>query len=108
MCLDPSCQRQMVADGVTEPVKVTACVSWENKHTPIIEIVSNPMVSAAFNGAQGRPGASVATGMNRSVRLTEKTVEAGNDTPFQHPEHRHGFEKGDLWWNGLGEAHAKK
>lgn len=107
VCLDSSCQQAMVNDGVTEPVKLTACVSWENKHTPTIEIVSNPMVAAAFNGAQKRVGATVAAGMNRSVRVTPAERHAGAE-PLERPEHKHGFDKGDLWLSGLREKHAKK
>lgn len=105
VCLETECQERMIKDGVREPELKTACVAWSGKHTVEITIVDDPAMSARFNAAQKRHGAGVQMGLTGGY-TGPKVREAGKE--YQVPEHRHGFQAGDLWFNGLGESHAKK
>ena len=101
VCLEPDCQRALRLSGVHEPPPITANVSWEGKHTPIIELVYNPQQSQSFNAAQRRNGASVGTCFTRSSVLPVQR-KAGKD--YEYPEKRPGL----LWRSGLNEAHHTK
>lgn len=105
VCLEDECQERMRADGVVEPELKTACVAWSGKHTVEITIVDDPFMSARFNASQKRHGAGVAMGLTGGY-TGPKVKEAGKE--YEVPEHRHGFQAGDLWFNSLGESHAKK
>ena len=101
VCLESDCQRELRHSGVHEPPPLTACVSWENKHTPIIEIVPNPQTSASFNAAQRRHGVGIGRHFT-NPSVTPARLEAGKD--YEPPEKQ----PGQLWRSSLGEAHHTK
>jgi len=102
VCLQQECQREMWRSGIHEPPPITANVSWEGKHTPIIELVYCPQLSASFNAAQRRNGVSVGTCFTKSSVAPAKRI-AGKD--YKDSD---GKEPGFMWRSGLGEAHHLK
>lgn len=102
VCPDYDCQREMWKAGIHEPSPITANVSWENKHTPIIELCYNPQQSASFNGIQRRHGASVGQCFTKSTVGPAKRV-AGKD--YDAPDEK---QPGQLWRSSLNEAHHLK
>jgi len=101
VCLDSDCQRELRLSGVHEPPPITANVSWENKHTPLIELVYCPQLSASFNATQRRHGVGVGRHFTNPSVTPAKRI-AGKD--YEAPEKQ----AGQLWRSSLGEAHHTK
>jgi hypothetical protein len=97
--------------GGEDVPRLMAQVSWENKHTPIIEI-TDAYTATLFNAKLARKGCTVLNSSIAPVYTEPFQREAGKDYMPKVSENGDkrgtGAEPGGMYHSGLGEKHHLK